>query len=179
VTRVGPVEAGAACQATDDAGRAAAGDLGAFERLYLRHAARVHRLAARVLGPDDAADATQEVFVRAWSKIGQFRGDSAFGTWLFRLALNAIVRRARHGHRLASAPQAPSEPARPASHDIRLDVARALAGLDKSMRAVVVLHDMEGYSHDEIAQLLGITPSASRMRLHRARSIRRRVLPRR
>lgn len=166
----------AASHVAQDPTLAAAGDQGAFERLYARHAARVHRLATRILGSDDAADATQEVFVRAWSKIGQFRGDAEFGTWLFRLALNVIMRRAHRQRRRKTLLPATVDPARSSSHDAKLDVARALVSLDARMRVVAVLHDMEGYSHEEIAKLIGITPSASRMRLHRARTILRRAL---
>jgi RNA polymerase sigma factor (sigma-70 family) len=74
---------------------AAAGDTRAFERVYREHAARVHSLARRMIGPEDADDATQEVFVRVWEKLDTFRGDAAFGTWLHRVAVNLILTRAR------------------------------------------------------------------------------------
>src|SRR5687767_13147210 len=77
----------------EDARLAAAGDVAAFERLYRRHVARVHTLATRMLGPDDADDATQDVFIRTWERLGQFRGESAFGTWLHRLAINVVLGR--------------------------------------------------------------------------------------
>src|SRR5678816_4299580 len=73
-----------------DVAAAAAGDVRAFERMYRRHVARIHSTAVRMLGAEEADDATQDVFVRAWQRLGQFRGDSAFGTWLFRLAVNVL-----------------------------------------------------------------------------------------
>src|SRR5919108_2136288 len=78
-----------------DVGRAAGGDTAAFERVYARHVARVHGLARRMAGTDAADELTQDVFVRAWQKLGTFRGDSSFGTWLHRLAVNVIVERFR------------------------------------------------------------------------------------
>ena len=76
-----------------DVAAAAAGDVRAFERVYRRHVARIHSTAVRMLGADEADDATQDVFIRAWQRLGQFRGDSAFGTWLFRLAVNVMLSR--------------------------------------------------------------------------------------
>ena len=79
----------------DDVARAAGGDLQAFERLYRTHAPRVHSLARRMGGAQDADDLTQDIFVRVWQKVATFRGDSSFGTWLHRLAVNVIVERFR------------------------------------------------------------------------------------
>ena len=76
-----------------DASRAAGGDFRAFERLYRAHVNRIHALARRMLNPDDASEATQDVFVRAWQKIGSYRGEAAFGTWLHRLAVNVMLGR--------------------------------------------------------------------------------------
>jgi len=159
-----------------DARLAAAGDAEAFGRLYWRHAARVKALARRLLGPGDAEDGTQEVFVRAWRRLGQFRGDSAFGTWLHRLAVNVLLRELDRSRRHASDDTPldtleartipPGDP----------DLERALALLPAGLREVVVLHDMESYTHDEIGQLLGIGRSASKMRLHRGRSALRGML---
>lgn len=156
-----------------DATRAAAGDVAAFEALYRRHCGDIHRLSRRLAGEADADDAAQEVFIRLWKKVGSFRSESTFRTWFFRLAMNVLVRRARmarvSSHRIVSiADDHLAE--RPVNVDARMDVVKALSLLEPDVRAVVVLHDMEGYSHDEIAQLLNIGPSASRMRLHRARA---------
>jgi RNA polymerase sigma factor (sigma-70 family) len=159
-----------------DARLAAAGDAEAFGRLYWRHAARVKALARRLLGPAEAEDGTQEVFVRAWRRLDQFRGDSAFGTWLFRLAANVLLRELERSRRrmtedisletLAADPESSGDP----------DLERALAALPVGVREVVVLHDMESYTHDEIGRLLGIGLSASKMRLHRGRSALRGLL---
>ena len=153
-----------------DARLAAAGDAEAFGRLYFRHAARVKALARRLLGPSEDDDGTQEVFVRAWRRLDQFRGDAAFGTWLHRLAVNVLLRELdrgrRHLHEDAALETLTT------NHDplsTTLDLERALATLAPGLREVVVLHDMESYTHDEIGQLLGIGKSASKMRLHRGR----------
>ena len=168
-----------------DAALAAAGDQSAFGRLHARHAERVHRLARRFVGADAAREATQDIFVRAWEKLHLFRGESGFGTWLHRLAVNALLRRATNAARLAGR----EVPVDMATHEeggqtrapdaavhAVLDVQSALERLDKDVCAVVVLHDLEGYSHHEIADLLAISPGASRMRLHRARTQLRSLL---
>ena len=79
----------------EDVARAAAGDMAAFERLYRSHVARIHSLVRRMAGPGEADDLTQDIFLRAWSRLGTFRGESAFGTWLHRLAVNIVVERLR------------------------------------------------------------------------------------
>lgn len=159
-----------------DARLAAGGDAVAFGRLYWQHAARIKALARRLLGPTDAEDGTQEVFVRAWQQLHQFRGDSAFGTWLHRLAVNVLLRELERGrrHRTGSTPLETVAAVSGVAPD--LDLERALATLPPGIREVVVLHDMESYTHDEIGRLLGIGLSASKMRLHRGRSALRRML---
>lgn len=159
-----------------DARLAAAGDAEAFGRLYFRHATRVKSLARRLLGPSEAEDGTQEVFVRAWRRLDQFRGDSAFGTWLFRLAVNVLLRELSRSRRHAgddTALETLAVETRPSGDP---DLERALATLPAGIREVVVLHDMESYTHDEIGRLLGIGQSASKMRLHRGRSALRGLL---
>ena len=158
-----------------DVALAAAGDAAAFGRLYWRHAARVKALARRLLGPADADDGAQEVFVRAWGRLGQFRGEAAFGTWLHRLAVNVLLRQLRRQQRhAADGDEALEQVAAPGPHRPDDEVERALGTLGEGIREVVVLHDMEGYTHDEIAALLGIGVSASKMRLHRGRTALRR-----
>ena len=162
---------------------AAAGDARAFERLYRAHLSRVYSLARRLLGPDDDADeATQDVFVRAWEKLGSFRGESAFGTWLHRLAVNALLgrRASRKRRQRWEEPGVDAELARGVVErpELRLDFARAIPHLPDGAREVFVLHDVEGYKHREIAELLGVTPGTSKAQLHRARSILRRHLTR-
>ena len=158
-----------------DAARAAKGDVRAFERLHRRNAERVHVLARRFLGPTDADDATQDVFVRAWEKLALFRGESTFATWLHRLAVNVLLRRAEvaRAARRREVDVDEGLASRAAASDAAMDVHAALARLEDGLREVVVLHDMEGYAHDEIAHVLGITVGASRMRLHRARTVLR------
>jgi RNA polymerase sigma-70 factor (ECF subfamily) len=161
-----------------DAVQAASGDVAAFERLYGRHASRVHSLARRMLGGEQADDATQDVFIRAWEKLGMFRGDAAFGTWLTRLALNVVLRRRQedaHPMRMTMA-IIDEPPAQSVNTDATMDVTSALQRLDPALRDVVVLHDIEGYGHEEIGDLLGITLGASKMRLMRARQALRAYL---
>ena len=159
-----------------DATLAAAGDAAAFGRLYWRHAARIKALARRLLGADEAEDGTQEVFVRAWHRLHQFRGEAAFGTWLHRLAVNVLLRERERGRR-HTAEDTPLESLAAESRPSRdVDLERALARLPAGTREVVVLHDMENYTHDEIGRLLGIGESASKMRLHRGRSALRGLL---
>ena len=169
--------------ATDlqDAARSAAGDTRAFERLYRAHVARIHGLVRRMLGSDEATEVTQDVFVRAWNKIGTFRGEAAFGTWLHRLAVNVVLtRRAELGTRrsrfIAEDQVLESLPARAGSRDFGLDFESAVARLPEGARHIFVLHDVEGYRHEEIASLLGVTPGTTKAQLHRARMLLRRHL---
>jgi RNA polymerase sigma-70 factor (ECF subfamily) len=161
----------------DDVGLASRGDAEAFERLYRSHVGRVNALACWMVGPDDAEEAVQEVFVRAWQKLGTFAGKSAFGTWLHRVAVNLLLRRrqkrSRHRDRFVSE-QVAVEPAVPrGDHELRLALETAVGRLPERAREVFVLHDVEGYKHDEIAGLLGIDPGTSRSQLHRARMLLR------
>lgn len=163
----------------DDVGRAARGDTGAFERVYARHVARVHGLARRMAGAETADELTQDVFVRAWQKLGTFRGDASFGTWLHRLAVNVIIERFRtlgtqRDRFLADGDGALQRmPSLRPSGDFRMDFDVALARLPRAAREVFVLHDVEGYKHHEIGTLLGISPGTSKSQLHRARMLMR------
>jgi RNA polymerase sigma-70 factor (ECF subfamily) len=167
----------------DDARRAATGDHAAFERLYRDHVARIHSLARRMVGTEDADEATQEVFVRAWEKLGSFRGDAAFGTWLHRLAINHLLgrrgARGRERGRMREDPVA-IETAGAPSRDVhlRLDFEAAIVRLPTGAREVFVLHDVEGFKHQEIAARLGVTEGTSKAQLHRARMSLRRYLER-
>lgn len=155
---------------------AAAGDARAFERLYWRHAPRIRALARRFLGVAEADDGTQEVFVRAWSRLGQFRGDAAFGTWLHRLAVNVLLRQAERqkAHPISGMHDPALIEVRHKQRDV--DLERALGMLPVGIREVVVLHDMESYTHEEIAAVLAIGVSASKMRLHRGRTALRELM---
>lgn len=157
-----------------DAALAAAGDTDAFERLYRRHAGRIHSLARRMIGPEEADDVTQDVFVRAWRKLALFRGDAQFGTWLYRLAVNVIlgkrgtVAKYRDRHEDADIADLPIA-ARSVRPDMKMDMESALETLPKGARQVFVLHDVEGYTHEEIAEMLDVTAGTSKSQLHRAR----------
>ncbi len=163
-----------------DARLAAAGDTLAFERLYRGHVARIHTLARRMSGDDEAGELTQEIFVRAWEKLKTFRGESAFGTWLYRLGINLILSRRetraiwRRRHEEGEVLETLT--ARPAGTEHRLDFDSALFRLPTGARQILVLHDVEGYKHDEIASMLSITSGTSKAQLHRARMLMRAAL---
>lgn len=165
----------------DDVALAANGDAEAFERLYRRHVAKVNSLARWLVGGNDVDDAVQEVFIRVWQKLNTFAGQSAFGTWLHRVAINALLRRRETAGKFR-ARQTEDEFAlegamAPVRHpELRMAIESAVDTLPRGAREVFVLHDMEGYKHDEIADLLGIDPGTSRSQLHRARMLLRRVL---
>jgi RNA polymerase sigma-70 factor (ECF subfamily) len=156
------------------------GELGAFETLYRQHSGRLFSLAVRMLGnPADAEDLLQEIFLTAHRKLESFRGDSALGTWLYRLAMNQILDHVRSraartgqmtdglddatlladasGHRLADRAIA------------RIDLERALAELPEGCRAAFVLHDVEGLEHREVSEVLGIAEGTSKSQVHKAR----------
>jgi RNA polymerase sigma-70 factor (ECF subfamily) len=161
-----------------DATRAARGDMRAFERLYRAHAARIHGLACRMLSSADAAEATQDVFVRAWQKLGSYRGEAAFGTWLHRLAVNVCLGR-RQVLKLDRERHVDDDavldtlPGRARRSDLAVDFEAAIARLPPGARQVFVLHDVEGYRHEEIADFLGVTTGTTKAQLHRARMLLR------
>ena len=164
-----------------DVQQAQNGDTAAFERVYRRHAARIHSLCSRMLSPEEAEDLTQDVFIRAWQKLALFRGDSAFGTWLYRLAVNLVLARrqthANHRSRFDGGdPDVIPLPARRDRPDLRVDFEAAVSTLPPGAREVFVLHDVEGYTHEEIAGLLNVTSGTSKSQLHRARMSLRQYL---
>ena len=122
---------------------------------------------------------TQDAFVRAWQSLGQFRGDSTFSTWLFRIAVNVVRMAMRTDARRRARITNHEDPGDAASpvirprHDEAIDLNRAIAELSPQARAVLVLHEIEGYSHDEIADMLHIAPGTSKAHLHRARRLLR------
>jgi RNA polymerase sigma-70 factor, ECF subfamily len=161
--------------------QAANGDVRAFEELYRTHLTRIHSLVRRMAGGRDTDELTQDVFVRVWEKLHTFRGDSAFGTWLHRLAVNVVIERFRSDtvrrrrlHDGEGVFETLSAPARP--RDVSLDFEAALERLPDGAREIFVLHDVEGYKHHEIGTLLGISPGTSKAQLHRARMMLRRHL---
>ncbi len=164
-----------------DAVEAAAGDARAFERLYRAHLGRVHGLVRRMAGPRDAEEITQDVFVRAWQKLGTFRGDAAFSTWLHRLAVNVVVERfrsaaTRRAKLVDDGVILDGLPSRPERPDRKLQLEAALEHLPDGARQIFVLHDVEGYKHEEIATLLEISSGTSKAQLHRARMLLRKQL---
>jgi RNA polymerase sigma-70 factor (ECF subfamily) len=164
-----------------DVALAAGGDASAFERLYRTHSPRIHSLARRMLGGHDADEVTQDIFVRTWQKLGTFRGDSAFATWLHRLAVNVVIERRRsyavQRQRISEDPLALEQvTVRPARTDLTMDFEQALAQLPEGAREIFVLHDVEGYKHREIAVMLEVATGTSKRQLHRARMLMRKHL---
>jgi RNA polymerase sigma-70 factor (ECF subfamily) len=164
-----------------DVALAAAGDQSAFERLYRVHVARIHSLTRRMLGTDDADEVTQDIFVRTWQKLGQFRGDSAFTTWLHRLAVNVVIERRRtyaiQRGRMADDPDAlDAATVAPPRADLTVDFEHAIERLPAGAREIFVLHDIEGYKHREIAVMLDVATGTSKRQLHRARMLMRKHL---
>jgi len=168
-----------------DVALAAGGDTAAFERVYRASVARIHGLARRMAGPEAADELTQDVFVRAWQKLGTFRGESSFTTWLHRLAVNVIIERfralgAQRERFLADGEETLERMSSPRqTGDFRMDFDTALALLPNAARNVFLLHDVEGYKHHEIGGLLGISAGTSKSQLHRARTLMRGYLERR
>ncbi|HMS02892.1 MAG TPA: RNA polymerase sigma factor [Gemmatimonadaceae bacterium] len=167
-----------------DVAAAAAGDRRAFERLYRTHGQRIFALCLRMTADRQVAEElVQDVFVRAWQKLDGFRGDAAFGTWLHRVAVNIVLsRRKRDGvqrdRTTDDDASLDAAPARPVHVGDRLDLEAAIAALPPGARRIFYLHDVEGYTHEEIGDLLGITSGGSKAQLHRARLLLREALTR-
>jgi len=156
--------------------KAQAQDTAAFEALYRLHVDKVYGLCLRMTGnASEAEDCVQEAFIQAWTKLDKFRGDSAFGTWLHRVAVNTVLGRMRKAKRENDRIQAVSDVA-PApvsigdSGDIE-DLEQAMNQLPRGARHVFVLHAVYGYSHDETGDMLGIAAGTSKAQLHRAKRL--------
>jgi RNA polymerase sigma-70 factor (ECF subfamily) len=163
----------------DDVTAAAGGDRRAFERLYRRHGQRVFALCLRMTADRSLAEElVQDVFVRVWQKLGTFRGDAAFGTWLHRVAVNVVLGRPTVQAAAPDDTALAEAAARPVPVGDRLDLEAAIAALPQGARRVFVLHDVEGYTHEEIGGVLGITAGGSKAQLHRARLLLRAALTR-
>lgn len=162
--------------------RSAAGDTRAFEQLYRSHVGRVHGAILRLVGMDRARaeELTQEAFVRAWQKLSSFRHESAFSTWLYRLGVNTALMELRGRREAENVDDAMLEYAAggevPFCAGERGDLERAVSALPPRARAVLVLHDVEGWKHEEIAAELGMATGSSKAQLHRARGLLRRAL---
>jgi RNA polymerase sigma-70 factor (ECF subfamily) len=163
--------------------RAASGDPEAQRALYEAHVDRVYRLAYRLAGDDDLArDFTQDAFIRAFQRLGEFRGDSAFGTWLHTItvsvALNGLrkVKRLRSRETSLEHAEALGTTPRRADPDLKTRLHQAIDNLPTGYRTVFVMHDVEGFTHEEIAQALGVQPGTSKAQLFRARARLREAL---
>ena len=163
--------------------RAARGDVAAFEELYRLNVGRVYALCLRMSGnPTIAEELVQESFVRAWQKLGSFRGSSAFSTWLHRLTVNVVLGHQRSTVRREAKVSGQigdtvGDGLNPASHPGQtIDLERAIRGLPEGAKRVFILHDVEGFRHREISKLTGIAVGTSKAQLHRARKLLRRVL---
>ena len=160
--------------------QSAAGDTAAFEEIYHRHFRRVYALCLRMMGnPTEAEDMTQEVFLQLFNKIGMFRGDSAFTTWLHRMTVNQVLmhfrKRSTRSEKITDEGETPVQivqgTANPDKMPVvdRIALERALQQLPTGYRTVFVLHDIEGYEHFEVADMLGIAEGTSKSQLHKAR----------
>lgn len=159
------------------------GDVNAFEKIYRSYSGRVYAICIRLSGnPGKAEDLTQDVFLRVWQRLDTFKGQSAFSSWLYRLTVNIAIDRIRWEQRrtkleigdekLESIPA----PERQSSPETRMSLDAAIATLPHGARVAFVLHDIEGYKHEEIAEMTGLAVGTSKAQLHRARKLLRRVL---
>jgi RNA polymerase sigma-70 factor (ECF subfamily) len=160
--------------------RARAGDREAFEDLYHRHIGRVYALCLRMAGnASEAEELAQEALVRAWRKLGSFKGSAAFGSWLHRLTVNVVLgswrRSGRRRQRIV--PMAEGLEGVDPGHEIRprerVDLERAIRELPKGARTIFVLHDIEGLTHPDIAERTGLAVGTCKAQLHRARRLLR------
>lgn len=163
--------------------RVRAGDGRAERELYDAHVDRVYRLAFRMVGDDDLArDFTQETFIRAFERLEGFRGESALSTWLHTIATSVVLNGLRKVKRfrrretdLEEAGELPGH-SRAADPDLKFKMERAIDALPEKYRMVFVMHDVEGYTHEEIAELMGKTVSFSKSQLARAHTRLKRML---
>jgi RNA polymerase sigma-70 factor, ECF subfamily len=161
-----------------DVRRAKERDTGAFERLYRTHLGRVHAICLRMTAnASRAEELTQKAFLQVWQKLPLFRGESAFSSWLHRVAVNTVLADLRAEHRRTQRvfgtddPAAFESPTCAPPAGIRLDLEQAIATLPAQARVVFVLHDVEGWQHNEIAERLGVATGTSKAQLHRARKL--------
>jgi RNA polymerase sigma-70 factor (ECF subfamily) len=165
--------------------RAQHGDAEAFETLYRENAGRIHALCLRMSGDATrAAELTQDVFVHAWRKLDQFRGEAQFSTWLRRVAVNLVLNALESDRRRTSRVQSTDDLEMfdrghtMAPVETRIELEDAVAALPPGARSVFVLHDVEGYRHKDIAEMLGVAEGTVKAQLHRARRLLREALVR-
>lgn len=160
--------------------RAAEGDMVAFEEIYKRHHRRVYSICLRMLqSPSEAEDLTQDVFIQLYRKIGSFRGDSAFTTWLHRMTVNQVLmhfrKRTVKYEKTTEEGETPDQMVTGTSDPNRMRIVdkialdNAIEQLPKGYKNVFVLHDVEGFEHEEVARILGCSVGTSKSQLHKAR----------
>lgn len=164
-------------------GRVLAGDPSAERELYDAHVDRVFRMAYRMAGDADGAqDYTQETFIRAFDRLAGFRGESALSTWLCSIAISVTLNGLRQARRFREREVALDDvelagsPRREAEPDLKVRLSRAIDNLPEGYRTVFVMHDVEGYTHEEIGTALGVRPGTSKAQLFRARARLREAL---
>lgn len=166
---------------------AAAGNMKAFEEIYNRHHRRVYSLCLRMLqNTAEAEDLTQEVFIQLYRKIGSFRGDSAFTTWLHRLTVNQVLmhfrKRTVKYEKTTEEGDTPVQIVKGTENQAKMPIVdkiaidKAIEQLPNGYRNVFVLHDIEGYEHEEVARILGCSVGTSKSQLHKARLKMRKLL---
>ncbi len=169
-----------------DVALAAEGDYQAFERLYRRYIIRIYSLCTRLSGSRAQGEKlTREVFLRTWQKLPEFSGEGAYATWLHRLAIDVVLAARKPDGSTAAEFQEGDLPAE-RRNDVasapgdaeRPDLAQAIDALPEGARTAFVLHDVEGYKHEEIAEIFGITVGRSKAQLRRARLLVRETLAR-
>jgi len=165
--------------------RAQAGDTNAFEALYRAHAGRVYAICIRMVADETrAAELTQDTFVQVWQRLGSFRGESAFSSWLHRVAVNVVLAALRSQRRRTARVQTTDDlapfdsPGADPTPGEAMDLEQAIAALPPQARHVLILHDLEGYRHHEIADRMGIATGTSKDHLHRARRLLKTMLNR-
>jgi RNA polymerase sigma-70 factor (ECF subfamily) len=166
--------------------RAQLGDVDAFELLYHEHSGRIYALCLRLKAGDssDATELMQDVFIRAWRRLSTFRGDCAFSSWLHRLAVNTMLENARSDNRRIARVLTMDDTsrlagaARSSGVELKMDMEGAIASLPRGARLAFVLHDVEGYQHQEIAEQLSVSVGTVKAQLHRARRLLRERLER-
>ncbi len=163
--------------------RAQTGDVRAFEQLYREHEGRVHAVCLRIVANTSRAEElTQDVFVRVWEMLGTFRGESAFSSWLHRVAVNVVLVDIRSERRYQQRVTTVDDLEQyDREHSLAgpgesIDLETAMARLPRQARAIFVLHDIEGYRHEEIAKSMGLAVGTTKAQLHRARKLLREVL---
>ena len=159
------------------------GDVKAFEKIYRTYSGRVFAICIRLSGNvEKSEDLTQDVFLRLWQRLGTFKGQSAFSSWLYRLTVNIVIDRIRWEQRRSGWETGPDAldslpaPEKSGSAETRISLDDAITSLPPGARVAFVLHDIEGYRHGEIAEMTGMAVGTSKAQLHRARKLLRRAL---